>query len=237
MLFDFMRKARRSAIIHPNIQRFFRFAVLFIAGIACALVLVLFCPALTDAIVDFRTEILEKADETLLSDEPDLPQTGALLAAAYEAAACFPEHDYRELAKLVHPEKGVVFVPYTTVDLSTNCAFTAAQIRALGSDSTKRIWGATVGTNQPIEMTADAYIDRYVYDADYLNTAVVAANKPLGNGSMSDNSSSVFPGSRYVEFYVGSGDGGTGWTTLRLVFEKYEDAYMLIAVIHGEWTS
>ena len=54
--------------------------------------------------------------------------TTALLRSAAGVAEALKWKDYETLANFVHPERGVTFSPYSTVDLETDQNFTPDQI-------------------------------------------------------------------------------------------------------------
>jgi hypothetical protein len=156
-----------------------------------------------------------------------------------KAAKAFKDGDFNALADLAHPKKGVVFVPYSTVDKQKNLNFTADQIRKFGTDKTKYIWGLTDGEGAPIELTAKDYIAKYVYSKDYLSASVIGLNTVAKTGNSLENVKDVFPDASFVEFHIPGEDKkfeGLDWSSLKLVFELYEGDYRLVAVIHSQWT-
>ena len=146
--------------------------------------------------------------------------------------------DYASLGAVAHPEYGVVFSPYATIDLSANRRFTAAQISEFGRDAQAYIWGIYNGMADPISLTPAEYFRRFVWDADYLRADKVRINKVSAKGNALENIDEVFPDARYVDFYVAptKGSDGTDWHSLRLVFEDWNGKLMLSAVVHSEYT-
>jgi hypothetical protein len=59
-------------------------------------------------------------------------------------------------------------------------------------------------------------------------------------GNSVDNAAQVYPDARIVEYHVPGRNpdyGGMDWRSLRLVFEEGEGGrWLLVAVIHDEWT-
>ena len=70
-----------------------------------------------------------------------------LLDTAFYLLHTIKDRDYEALASLVHPERGVTFTPYSTVDFSTDLTFTPEQIRNLAEDDTVYTWGITDSTS------------------------------------------------------------------------------------------
>jgi hypothetical protein len=167
------------------------------------------------------------------------PVADSSLDAAMKAAAYFRDGDYAALADMVHPRKGVLFVPYSTVNPAKNLCFTADQVRAFSKDNTAYIWGLTDGEGAPIELTPREYIAKYVYNKDYLSSAVIGLNTIVKTGNSLENVGEAFPDADFVEFHIPGEkkeNEGLDWSSLKLVFEKYEGQYRLVAVIHSQWT-
>ena len=57
-----------------------------------------------------------------------------LLDTAFYLLHAIKDRDYEALASLVHPERGVTFTPYSTVDFNTDLTFTSEQIRNLAEE-------------------------------------------------------------------------------------------------------
>ena len=77
----------------------------------------------------------------------------ALLSLAFDVASALERRDYQTLSTYVHPSEGVLFTPYSTVDLTANLSFTPYQLAKFGSDSTKYVWGISDGKGEPLELT------------------------------------------------------------------------------------
>lgn len=169
----------------------------------------------------------------------DTKDNSLLLEASSQVAAALRDKDYKTLSTFVHPVDGVLFAPYSTVDLSANLRFTAAQIAGLAENSTKYVWGISDGKGDPLEMTMKEYFARYVYNADYASAPVLGIDRVIGSGNALENVSEVFSNARFVEYYfpgINPEYNGFDWCGLKLVFSVYQEEYKLIAIIHSEWT-
>ena len=169
----------------------------------------------------------------------DTADNAPLLETAGLAVTALKEQNYRALANLVHPEDGVLFAPYSTVDPNANLRFTADQIAALPRDNETYVWGLSDGMGTPIELTMADYFARFVYNADYANAPVIGVDRVVGTGNALENVADAFPGARFVEYYfpgIKAEHNGFDWCGLKLVFSVFEEQYKLIAVIHSEWT-
>ena len=145
--------------------------------------------------------------------------------------------DYEGLSAYVHPTYGLVFVPYSTVNLGSNQCFTSQRVAITGRDSTVYVWGVKYGSDEPIKMTAAAYFSQYVYDRDYAHAPVMGFNTVLRSGNALENVTVAFPDAQFVDLYFPpTGPDTNDWRILRMVFEDCEGELKLSALIHSEYT-
>ena len=169
----------------------------------------------------------------------DWEDNTVLLDRAGEALAAIKAKDYQTLSQMVHPEKGVTFTPYSTVNPDEDLCFTSAQIAQAAQDDHPYIWGVTDGMGEPIELTIGDYFDQYVFNADYTQAPQIGVDTILAAGNALENVSSSFPHARFVEFHFPGLDPnslGYDWCSLKLVFEVSQNQWMLVGLIHSEWT-
>ena len=162
-----------------------------------------------------------------------------LLNTACYLLQAMENHSYDSIAAFVPPEKGVTFTPYSTVDFETDRTFTQAQIRDLAKDDTVYTWGYVDGRGSLINMTMAQYFQEYVFNTDYTQAAVIGVDRIVMSGNALENLAEAYPGCRFVDFCVpGSGEGGSGldWSSLKLVFEPGDKTWLLVGIVHGQWT-
>ena len=78
-----------------------------------------------------------------------------------------------------------------------------------------------------------------MWDVNFAAATQVSVDRSLSFGNTIDNSRQVYPRARIVEYYLPGSHPETGsmdWRSLRLVFERQDDRWRLVGVIHGEWT-
>ena len=176
--------------------------------------------------------------------QPSSPQFNSkdnflLLDSACSAALAIQQQDWEALSTFVHPELGVTFTPYSTVEPEMDLNFSAKQIRKLEEDSALYVWGITDGRGDPIRMTMTDYFDRYVYDADYCQAPEIGIDRIVVSGNALENVTDVYSDCRFVDFCYPSIDpayGGADWCSLKLVFQALDGHWYLVGVVHGEWT-
>lgn len=149
-------------------------------------------------------------------------------------------YDIDKLANAIHPDKGVRFSPYGYVDIENNLVFTAEEVKKLADDPKQYLWGYYDGSGEPIILSFSDYHKRFIYDVDFVNAEQIGYNKILGHGNSLNNSFDVYKNSIIVEYHFSGFDPqyeGIDWRSLRLVFEKKDNIWYLVGIIHDEWTS
>ncbi len=160
-----------------------------------------------------------------------------LMRLASGVADCLAREEYDTLAEYVHPVYGLVFSPYSTVNLGSNQCFTPQRVAVADKDKTVYVWGVKYGSNEPIQLTARQFFTEVLYDRDYARAPVMGFNTVLRSGNALENVASSFPDAQFVDLYFPPSSGeGTDWRILRMVFEDYEGSMKLSALIHSEYT-
>lgn len=181
------------------------------------------------------------AGSTSSAAESELDPTDnfILLHTAYAVNLALQKQDYAALSSYVHPELGVTFTAYSTVEPESDLIFTAAQIKELPQDKTVYTWGMEDGRGSPIKMTMEQYFARYVYDTDYTQATEIGVDRIITGGNALENLTEAYPQCRFVDFCLPSSDpvnNGLDWSSLKLVFQPEHDKWYLVAIVHGEWT-
>ena len=177
-------------------------------------------------------------------DEPDavVVQSGSvqnedLARLALGVADTLRRGDYKALSEYVHPVYGLVFSPYSTINLSSNQCFTVNRVEIAGADTAVYTWGTTVDSGEPIQLTARQYFESYVYDRDYVQAPVIGFNTIVRTGNALENVSAAFPDAQFVDLcFPPTSAEGTDWSILRMVFEDNGGTLKLSALIHSAYT-
>lgn len=145
--------------------------------------------------------------------------------------------DLGALAAYVHPTKGLRFSPYVHSD-QTDRILQAAQLSGAMGDQTVATWGTFDGSGEPMNLTFQAYWNRFVWDRDFTATTKIAVDKRQGTGNSTDNTVATFPGAHWVEYYTPGTEkySGMDWASLRLVFEQENGQWYLVAIVRDQWT-
>lgn len=174
-------------------------------------------------------EPVSVAGEDLRSDD--------LAALAVAVADCIAAEDYAALSEYVHPVYGLVFSPYSTINLDSNQCFTPQRVAVADKDKTVYVWGVKYGSNEPIQLTTQQFFREYIYDRDYARAPVMGFNTVLRSGNALENVNAAFQDGQFVDLYFPSTSAEVSdWRILRMVFEEYQGEMKLSALIHSEYT-
>ncbi|WP_433940947.1 copper amine oxidase N-terminal domain-containing protein [Paenibacillus lautus] len=162
----------------------------------------------------------------------------ALSKISDETIASLKNKDFEKLAELAHPD-GITFSPYAYVDRRKDVTLSKQQLRqGLNNDTVYR-WGEFDGSGEPISMTFDDYYKKFIYSLNFAKAPWIGYNQSKSEGNTVNNASSQYREAGIVEYYYDGVDpdyAGMDWESLRLVFERYEDHWVLSGIIHDQWT-
>ena len=163
-----------------------------------------------------------------------------VVRAANEVLDALRTRDGDQLASLVHPEKGVRFSPSAYVDIETDLVFSPDQVKRFWTDRRTYMWGYADGTGDPINMTPDQYLPKYVLSRDFRHPSSINVNDDQASGNTNNNAATVYPAGTRVEYYsqpsVRDAVDQHDWAALRLVFERIDGSWFLVGVIHDQWS-
>ena len=173
---------------------------------------------------------------------PTTPSTSPAAALTLEATSrrvvqALAARDMETVAAYVHPRQGVRFSPYGFVR-DEHQLFMAEDLPGLLDSEEVYTWGSYDGSGLPIELAFKAYFDAFVYSADFSRADQVAVNERLGQGNSLNNIQEFYPEGDFVEYYIPGTDeyAGMDWESMRLVFVEEGGTWMLVGVVHDEWT-
>lgn len=194
---------------------------------------------LTQENQDLQSQV-EALERQMNEQEMQLSSSsGSLLMTAMTVVELIGAEDFEGVAQYVDPVKGVRFSPYGYVSVTTDRVYSALDLETAMQDQTVYNWGAFDGTGDPIDMDFDDYYERFIYDQDFANPHMIGNNTVIGTGNTLVNISQVYPNASFVEFHFTGFDpnfGGMDWRSLRLVMEEQSGDWVLLGIIHDEWT-
>lgn len=173
---------------------------------------------------------------------PITPETkdSLLKSATKEVFTFMRNKNYAALDSMIHPEMGVRFSPYASVEPQTDKVFSREEFQKLftTNKNKKYNWGSYDGSGNPILLTAPEYFKEFVYDKNYITPGKFGINKQIGKGNSINNITSAYKDGDYTEsnFSGTKKYGGMDWKSVRLIFQPYNGKYYLIGVVHDGWT-
>lgn len=173
------------------------------------------------------------------ADSLNVEDNFPLLGSACAVNRAIQQNNWAALSAYVHPDLGVTFTPYSTVEPASDLTFTADQIKNLSQDQNIYTWGFEDGRGDPIQMTVSQYFERYVYDRDYTQVPEIGIDRIMTGGNALENLAEAYAGCRFVDFSFPSADpvnDGLDWSSLKLVFQPEGERWYLVGIVHGEWT-
>lgn len=207
-------------------------------SIFCFLLLVLFygCsnePEKKQANTPADTSVL------VIKDEDGLSQQDSIKATGRQVLTFLKTKNYTELVKYFSSE-GVRFSPYAYIDKSNSKILTPDDF--LNAINNKQVftWGSFDGTGNPIKLTVKDYFNKFVYTADFLNAEAVGINEVIKQGNTINNLKDFYPNHYFIDYHFSGFEQkykGMDWASLRLVFEKQDGQYFIVAIIHDQWAS
>lgn len=159
----------------------------------------------------------------------------SLVRCALETADAIREGEYSLLSSYVHPEEGVTFTPASTVDRNSNLTFQAGELAQVAESGKSYVWGTSTDAATPIKLTLKDYVASYVWDRDYIASPRISVDAMQVSGNALENTADAYPGCHYVEFYYPAADGQSEWSTLKLVFQWYQNEWYLVGIVHSAW--
>jgi len=175
------------------------------------------------------------------STSGDEAGNAALITLAYTVLEHIRDEDYQALSQVVHPEAGVVFTPYATVNLSTDRRLGADQIAVLNTDTNIYIWGVYNGSGEPIELTQAEYFKQFIPAENCLKASIIGVDQIVRSGNALENITDELPDVKFVDFHMPASPGTSmedyDWSSLKLGFEEFEGRLWLIAVVTSKWTA
>jgi len=191
--------------------------------------------------IDRRTDSLLKIKNIQDSIRSVQRKDSLLLKTTQTILTLFKNKNYLAFANYIHPVEGIRFSPYGFVDTVHDIRLSKQKfINELGRPVQDMIvWGEFDGTGDPIKMTLNNYMQRFVYDVDFAKPEKRSINEFLGGGNSLNNLELVYKNCDFTESHFSGFDkkyGGMDWRSLRLVFKVRDKKFLLVGIVHDEWT-
>jgi hypothetical protein len=167
------------------------------------------------------------------------PQAARKMVGAQSRAviAALKKRDMIALSRYVHPQLGLRFSPYSTVQKSDR-AFPIAQVRRLNQNKTRYLWGSYDGTGDPIRLTWNAYYKEFVFPHDYTRAPKTQYNSDIVSGYTSAIRD-FYPKAIFVRYLFPGFNPkyeGMDWRGLWLVWNRSGNGWKLVGIANDQWT-
>jgi len=162
-----------------------------------------------------------------------------LLRTTQNILTLLKNKNYSAFANYIHPVEGIRFSPYGFVDTAHDMKLSKQKFINQVREQDMVIWGKFDGTGDPIQMTLNNYMHRFVYDVDFVKPEKRSVNEIIGSGNSLNNLQLVYKDCDFTESNFSGFDkkyAGMDWRSLRLVFKVRDRKFFLVGIVHDEWT-
>ena len=168
----------------------------------------------------------------------------SIAATAYSAGKVLRDKDYKTLAELAHPVKGIRFSINGKVEGDIDIVIKKMEFESNGIGEKKYTWGVEDGSPVPMIKTVDIFMDRF--NKDFENpvrtgwgervTGYGIQDQPQNSTRIIEGGESLYTGCEFVEYYFeGTSGQEFDWDSYIMVFEKYLEKYYLVGIVHNYW--
>jgi hypothetical protein len=158
---------------------------------------------------------------------------------AAEVIALMKQNNWEQVGSYVSGQKGIRLSPYGFVDVENDVFLNRTEMQQAWKENKMRTWGSYDGSGEPIKLRFREYVKKFIYDVDFANAETIRYNEVVGKGNSLHNLKEVYPAAKFIEYHFSGLDPkyeGMDWRSLRLVFEKDNGEWWLVAIIHDQWT-
>ena len=186
---------------------------------------------------DSLLQVTKIQDSILLAHRKD----SILLKTTQNVLIALKNKNYSVFANYIHPVEGIRFSPYGFVDTVHDIKLSKQKFinEAGKAEQDMILWGEFDGTGDPIRMTLNNYMQRFVYDVDFDKPEKRKVNEFIGSGNSLNNLLSVYKNCDFTESHFSGFEkkyNGMDWKSLRLIFKERNRKFLLVGIVHDEWT-
>jgi len=188
-----------------------------------------------------KQDSLQKANAIQDSIEFARKKDSILLKLTQNILTALKNKHYAAFANYIHPVEGIRFSPYGHIDTVRHLKFSRASfiVQSNKAESEMIVWGEFDGTGDPIKMTLNNYMRRFVYDVDFVKPEKLEVDEFINTGNSLNNLLSVYKNCNFTESHFSGFEKdyqGMDWKSLRLVFKERNRKFFLVGIVHDEWT-
>ncbi|MEX2415120.1 MAG: hypothetical protein WD424_03170 [Paenibacillaceae bacterium] len=211
-----------------------------IATILLVALLISGCAALDDgAEQNITNNKANNSTNSSHSDEDQLPMAAIdPQQTVTDVINLLKDKDLPRLAAYVHPTEGVRFSPYGYVNTETDVIMQASILQNAFEDDSILDWGNYDGSGQSIDLSFADYYKKFIYDHDFVNADQVGYNTIIGTGNTANNATEVYSDSYIAEYHFKGTKANNfmDWSSLRIVLVEHNRDWVVVGIIHDQWT-
>ena len=190
----------------------------------------------TKAKSDSIQPVIKKEIDSLITVVADIPpEKDSINRVAQKVLTALKEKNYRLFADYFHPIETVLFAPYGFIKKNISKRLLAKDFLETIDKNWTLTWGVYKNSDEKIQLKVIPYIEKFIYDADFLNAEKTAFDQVVEKDSPVNNILEIFPNLHYFDYYFygsDSEDKDKAGKSLRLVFKKYNGQYYIVGIIH-----
>jgi hypothetical protein len=178
--------------------------------------------------------------ENEVATEQISPLQDSLQQLGIQVLQSLKNKDYITFSQFFHPNEGVRFSPYGFIDVNNSKKLLPKDFLESIEKNWTLTWGNFDGSGEKIQLKVIPYLEKFVFNANYLTAEKSSFDEIIGKGNSLNNIDKVYPNLHFIEYHFSGFDkkyNGMDWTSLRLVFKKHQNQYFLISIIHDQWTA
>jgi hypothetical protein len=181
--------------------------------------------------------IYQNTPESVTTEPAPQTKDQKVIAAAKEVLKALADKNYAKLASLTSTN-GLSLNEVPSLDL-TKSDVAKADVEKIPADTKITLWGYTDGQGAEIYLTKQEFIERYIYNNDYLSAPNVAVNNTLGNGNSINTILQDAAGRDLAAFHFTGFNPeyeGMDWTTIYIIFDQENGEYKVRGIAKDNWT-
>lgn len=193
------------------------------------------CNFVTESPTNNDDESIETVVSNSVETEEELTFDDEIAFSKY----CFEQLKLGKAENLNNYTSGkILFSAYAHIDEKTA---RKVSLEELTEDKEEiHFWGFADGTGDSILMTTPSFLEKNIFSFNINNENVeteIYNQNPKPHGSELYNLKTLFPNSKYAEFYLPpSTASGMDWRGLVFVVSEKDGQYRLRAIIQNQWT-
>lgn len=180
--------------------------------------------------------VIKKEIDSIVTVVADIPlEKDSINRVAQKVLTALKEKNYRLFADYFHPREPVLFAPYGFIKKNISKRLLAKDFLEAIDKNWTLTWGVYKDSDEKIQLKVIPYIEKFIYDADFLNAEKTAFDQVVKKGNQGNNILEIFPSLHFFDYYFygsDSEDKSMEEKSLRLVFKKYNGQYYIVGIIH-----